>query len=478
MSGPTKSASQRRQRVNPPMTRWLRMLVQESPTGQMIIALDGAIVMANPVLMRMSGYEPQRRKVKVWDCVVDAERTAVTENFRLAKAGETVRFETTIRRADGSTHPIGATFFPLHDGGEIVAVAVRAHDRAFLQEADKRRLENQQSVRLRELYLVAASAGRTPSQQIQAMLELGTRLLGCNRGFVTEIVGDDVAIRYVSGRATKFPPGHVRKLDQSFTQYAVAEPDVFAVDDVRVTPWKERIELLDFSWSGLIATQVERFGKLYGSLAFATDASGGRHFVETEKDLVRLMGALCGSALERLAHEERLGALAFYDALTSLPNRVLFDDRLEQTLVAARRHAQRFSIMYFDLDDFKEVNDDHGHAVGDEVLRVVGHRLLGVARESDTVARHGGDEFVLLQRFVRSQEDAMRMARRINEALRQPIIVGDTVLTASASIGVSIYPDHGRTARELLAHADAALYQAKAAGRDRAVLYKHLVPAN
>src|SRR5215469_7899124 len=133
--------------------------------------------------------------------------------------------------------------------------------------------------------------------------------------------------------------------------------------------------------------------------------------------MVRLMAALCGSVLERMAHEERLGALAFYDALTGLPNRVLFDDRVAQTLAAARRHEQRFAIMYFDLDDFKDVNDMYGHAAGDELLRVVAHRLQAVARESDTFARHGGDEFVALQRFVRSPQDAMRMARRVNETL-------------------------------------------------------------
>jgi diguanylate cyclase (GGDEF)-like protein len=227
----------------------------------------------------------------------------------------------------------------------------------------------------------------------------------------------------------------------------------------------------------MICTPVNRFSTVFGSMGFASIKPGGRHFSEDDKDLMRLMSALCGSALERLAHEERLGALAFYDALTGLPNRVLFDDRVEQTLIAARRHHQRFSLMFFDLDDFKDVNDRHGHAAGDELLRVVAHRLLAVARESDTVARHGGDEFVALQRFVRSPQDAMRLARRINETLRQPIMVDALVLTISASIGVAIYPDHGTTARELLANADAALYRAKGAGRDRAVLFKELVGA-
>jgi diguanylate cyclase (GGDEF)-like protein/PAS domain S-box-containing protein len=468
--------ARRQKRAETSAARWFHALIAESGTGHAAVALDGTILAVNEALLALSGYR-RGIAVKFSDCVVATERTAVEAAFTYAVLGKTARIETILRHADGSSSIVGLTLYPLHRGKKIVAVGARLHDRTHMREAEQRRLENQQSIRLRQLYLVAASAGRSPAQQIQGTLELGLELFGCNRAFVNEIVGDDLVARFIAGTRARREVGTARKLAESFARPTLRSQDVVAVDDLDLAPWDSDVARTTSTATAIISTRVERFGKLYGTLGFATDSPGGRHFFESEKDLVRLMGALCGSSLERLAHEERLGSLAFYDALTGLPNRVLFDDRVEQTLVAARRHKQKFSILFFDLDDFKEVNDLHGHVTGDELLRVVAHRLQGVARESDTVARHGGDEFVALQRFVRSPQDAMRMARRINEALRQPIIVEDLVLAISASIGVAVYPDHGTTAQELLAHADRALYRAKNAGRDRAVLYKELVPA-
>jgi diguanylate cyclase (GGDEF)-like protein/PAS domain S-box-containing protein len=455
--------------------RWLRTLAAESPTGLAAIALDGSIIATNTSLLELSGYE-FGAALKLLDCIVANERATVSKAFEEARAGKEVRFETILRHADGSSSIVGLTFYPLRRGKTIIAVGARVHDRMQLRDAEQRRMENQQSIRLRQLYLVAASAGRTPAQQIQATLELGLQLFQCSRGFVRELSGDEFIVRFVAGTGTRLKPGSILKTEDSFGRHALESEDVIAIEHADSSPWKNDTARKVTKATAVIASRVERFGVLYGTLAFATDAPEGRHFFEAEKDLIRLMSALCGSALERLAHEERLGALAFYDALTGLPNRVLFDDRVEQTLVAARRHKQKFAILYFDLDDFKEVNDLHGHVAGDEVLRVVAHRLQGVARESDTVARDGGDEFVALQRFVRSPQDAMRMARRINEALRQPIIVNDFVVASSASVGVAVYPDHGTTAQELLTHADWALYKAKDSGRDCAVLYKDLVP--
>ncbi len=452
------------------------MLAMGSPTGLAVIDLDGNVILANRTLLALGAYDRSLPSVAVTECVVPAERDSVREAFERARAGEDVRFETAFRHAGGGSTVVGATLFPLYRRGEVVAVGARVHDRTHLRGAEKRRMEIQQSTRLRQLYLVAASAGRTPAQQIQATLELGNELLACTTSYVAEIVNDDAIVRFVAGTSVK-GTGYSTRLADSFVRHALGEDGVFAVDDLAAPQWKDHPARRGLAWTAIVGTRIERFGALYGSLAFATSGAGGRHFSESDKDLVRLMGALCGSALERHAHEERLGTLAFYDALTGLPNRVLFDDRVEQTLIAAKRHGQRFALMFFDLDDFKDVNDRHGHAAGDELLRVVAHRLQAVARESDTVARHGGDEFVALQRFVRSSQDAMRLARRINETLRQPVAVDDLILAVSASIGVAIYPDHGTTARELLAHADAALYRAKHGGRDRAVLFKELAPA-
>jgi diguanylate cyclase (GGDEF)-like protein len=268
--------------------------------------------------------------------------------------------------------------------------------------------------------------------------------------------------------------GHRRKLSETYVRHVLAQREVLSIDNLGIEPWASDPARRTGVWTAFISSPIEVFGKPFGAVCFATEEPGGRRFREADTDLVRLIAALCGSALERLAHEERLGALAFYDALTGLPNRTLFDDRVTQTFVAARRHRQKFAVLYVDLDHFKEVNDTYGHSGGDELLRVVARRLLSVARESDTVARQGGDEFVVLQRFVRSAQDASRLARRVNDALRQPIAVGEAVVTISASVGVAIYPEDGTTTEELLVRADAALYKAKELGRDRTILFESL----
>lgn len=470
-------STERYRRAGISAARWLRMLDIGSATGLAVIDFDGTVVLANRLLIEFGGFDPAGPQLSIADCVIPIERANVQSAFEKALAEETVRFETVIGRAGAKTTLVGVTLYPLYRRSRFVAIGARVHDRAQLLDAEQDRLEDRQSIRLRQLYLVAASAGRTPAQQIEALLVLGNEIFGTEVGYVTEIDGDEMITRFAAGGGVRLGVGHRRKVFESFTQHVLGTDVVLAVDDLDHSPWADHVARRVLPWTAMICTPVNRFSTMFGSIGFATEVSGGHHFSEADRDLIRLMSALCGSALERLAHEERLGALAFYDALTGLPNRVLFDDRVEQTLVAARRHHQRFSLMFFDLDDFKDVNDHHGHAAGDELLRVVAHRLLAVARESDTVARHGGDEFVALQRFVRSPQDAMRLARRINETLRQPVIVEDFVLTISASIGVAIYPDHGTTARELLANADAALYRAKDAGRDRAVLFKDLVGA-
>jgi diguanylate cyclase (GGDEF)-like protein len=153
--------------------------------------------------------------------------------------------------------------------------------------------------------------------------------------------------------------------------------------------------------------------------------------------------------------------LAQYDALTRLPNRRLFHDRLDSALVRAARHPGVFSLLYLDLDKFKQVNDLHGHAAGDLLLHEMGRRLSGCVRAADTAARIGGDEFVVLLEGVESPEDATRVAEKIRDALSLPVNVGNLTLRTIPSIGIAMYPQHGESAQQLLKYADDAMYQVK-----------------
>jgi diguanylate cyclase (GGDEF)-like protein/PAS domain S-box-containing protein len=177
--------------------------------------------------------------------------------------------------------------------------------------------------------------------------------------------------------------------------------------------------------------------------------------------------ALIKDITSRKQQEARIQHMAHHDLLTDLPNRTLLADRLRQTLLQAKRNQTQFAALFIDLDKFKPVNDQHGHAIGDLLLKAVAHRLLGCVRASDTVARMGGDEFVVLLSSVEDSKDAIHVAGKIHDALAVPFkLYNGKDASISSSIGVALYPEHGETEAGLIRSADDAMYVAKAQGRD------------
>lgn len=169
---------------------------------------------------------------------------------------------------------------------------------------------------------------------------------------------------------------------------------------------------------------------------------------------------------QRKNAEEQIQYMAYHDGLTDLPNRTLFNDRLTQALVISKRTRQRTVVLFLDLDEFKLINDTLGHAVGDQLLQSVAERLRSVVRVSDTVARAGGDEFVLLLQNVSQDENVGRFAEKIIQAVSVPFEVGGQKLYITTSIGVAIAPGDGEDAENLLKNADNAMYRAKELGRN------------
>jgi diguanylate cyclase (GGDEF)-like protein/PAS domain S-box-containing protein len=168
--------------------------------------------------------------------------------------------------------------------------------------------------------------------------------------------------------------------------------------------------------------------------------------------------------------QQQLHHLAHHDPLTGLPNRLLFDDRLDNAIGHALRNEQRCVLLFLDLDGFKVINDTLGHAVGDELLRSVAGRLRKVLRGSDTIARLGGDEFVILAGSI-NPEYAAQLAQKILDQLRTPIEVAGELLLVTGSLGIAVYPDNGRDSQQLMRAADMAMYTAKAEGRNRFHFY-------
>ena len=163
---------------------------------------------------------------------------------------------------------------------------------------------------------------------------------------------------------------------------------------------------------------------------------------------------------------DRLYRLAHYDSLCNLPNRLLFYDRLRQSVSRSRRNDQRIAVMFMDLDGFKKVNDEHGHGVGDELLQQVSKRVAEVLRESDTIARIGGDEFTLIINDIDNIESINTIVEKILTSITEPHTVNHASFHISASIGISLYPDNSEDMNTLVKQADIAMYKAKKQGKN------------
>ena len=174
---------------------------------------------------------------------------------------------------------------------------------------------------------------------------------------------------------------------------------------------------------------------------------------------------------ELLKQKDILDHQAHHDALTGLANRILFNDRLEQSLKKAKRSNTKIAVLFIDLDHFKEINDSLGHAVGDDILKIVTSRLNSAIRNEDSIARLGGDEFVVMIDGLIQGQNASLLAQKILTVLAEPVTLEGHILYVSSSIGISIYPDDGTNTNDLLKYADAAMYKAKDEGRNNFQFY-------
>jgi diguanylate cyclase (GGDEF)-like protein len=207
--------------------------------------------------------------------------------------------------------------------------------------------------------------------------------------------------------------------------------------------------------------------RLQQQVAHAQDRLDGQHearLVEANEQLLcsalsaRIEADACAGTLQEMVRSQGL------DVLTQLPNRMLLLDRFAQAIVHANRHGTRLALLFLDIDHFKQINDTFGHPAGDEVLKLAARRLTAAVRDVDTVSRHGGDEFLVLLTEVSQATDAIDVAHKLSAALGVPDRVGGHVLRLTASIGISVYPDHGEDAGTLIHHADVAMYGAKRRG--------------
>ena len=267
------------------------------------------------------------------------------------------------------------------------------------------------------------------------------------------ITDRDGIIEYVNPWFTKitgYSAAEVLGLTPSILKSGVTRPEIYKDLWETLLSGKE--------WHGELYN-TKKNGDLYWCLEaispLKNEAGDVTHFVAITEDIS-----------ERKQTEQTIRHLAFHDALTGLPNRRLFRDRLEQAIAAGQRNKTRFALMLLDLDHFKTINDTLGHDAGDELLVVVATRLSERIRATDTLARMGGDEFALLACDIGHPDDVAHLARQLQLALSRPILIQGRELYLSTSVGITLFPDDTEDVEALVKHADIALYRAKDMGRD------------
>lgn len=255
--------------------------------------------------------------------------------------------------------------------------------------------------------------------------------------------------------------------------------------------WSDRSARIPYAQVRGIAGMPLKSGSQVVGVMILGFVEPGRVFGRKELDLLSQFAQLASLALDNarlytsaqhaLAEQhqlaDQLAYQAHHDALTGLPNRVLYEDRLERAVTQARQNREMVALFMIDLDRFKRINDTLGHRVGDQLLSDVGRRLQSCLRQTDTVARWGGDEFTMILAGLRTPDDAVRIAEKVLEVVRQPLDIEGHELFVTGSIGMSLYPTDGQDPGELLRHADSALYRAKEQGNIYAFFSAKLVEA-
>jgi diguanylate cyclase (GGDEF)-like protein/PAS domain S-box-containing protein len=405
-----------------------RFLFEHNPLPMWVFDRESLTILAvNDAMVRHYGYARE--------ALVGASMNSIRPPSEQAALAEAAR--------DGSRErPQGKVWTHLHHDGHVLRMAIYNHDIQF--DGRNSRLIAAQDVTEREraderLRLVS----RATSDAVYD-LDLQSGEVWWSESYYARF-----------GVAQGTPPSNEEWLAR-----------IHPADHVRVTTGLRRVLASDDAeWQSQY-----RYRRGDGSYALVID----RGFIQRDAGgrALRIVGGMLDMS-ERENYEERLAYRATHDALTDLPNRQLLQDRLQQALLNAQRYGRDGVLIFVDLDDFKLVNDTLGHSAGDLVLCEVAERLRGVARETDTVARFGGDEFVIVLTEQLGDAGAQEVIRRINEALNRPIDLGGSQQTLTASIGWCRFPDAGTDVETLLKHGDLAMHQAKRQGRNRAVPFQN-----
>jgi len=455
-----------------------RSLIENIPVGvyRTTPGPRGEFLMANPAFLQLFGYdsEEELRQVAVADAyTIPEQRLAFSET--LLEQGHISGKEVLLKKKDGS-----------HFWGSVDARIVYAwdgHPQYFdcnIQDVTQRkRAEKVQGA----LYQIAKATNEADGldQLFKGVHQVVQELMPAQNCFIALYDPASTMISYPYFADQYDPPPAPRKLDKSLTSYVIRHgqpllslPEVF--DDLAAQGEVESIGTPSVDWLGVPLKTGDNV--TFGALVVQTYDEGLR-YTESDKELLTIISTQIALAIERKRAEEKLTYNAFHDELTGLPNRTLFMDRLEHAIkISRRRNDHWFAVLFLDLDRFKTINDTLGHVLGDQLLVSASHRLHACMRSADTVARFGGDEFVILLEDLEEGNDAIVIADRILATLIDPFMLAGHEVTVGASIGI-VYSSQGyEKPEEVLRDADIAMYQAKSLGRGRYVVFNSAMRAD
>jgi diguanylate cyclase (GGDEF)-like protein/PAS domain S-box-containing protein len=417
--------------------RLFRSLARSSPTGVYLMRPTGECTYVNERFQEITGYGAEDAMGYGWHRMVhvdDREEVGAVESLEEISR-EPLQFDFRVVRPDGEVRWVAANTGPMFDDDGVFQGAVGA-----LEDVTERKEAMRDSQRLTDIF--------------EATHDL------------VAIADNEGSLLYLNRSARKFFDVPAHGPLESFDILARFGPELVEQLTADVQP------------------DLDRDGMWYGELPIRKpDGTVVPHRAQllvhkNDDGRSEFFSAVLHDVSERKAIEHRLAHQATHDPLTGLPNRTLLLDRLDQAQRRARRNHRRVAVLFLDLDHFKVVNDSLGHGLGDRLLIAIAERLQTALRPADTVARFGGDEFVVLCEDLVNQQDAIAIAERVNEAISGPFVIDDTEVFVGVSIGIAFPDDNDADPETLIRDADAAMYQAKDRGRARWVVFDNAMRAS
>lgn len=354
---------------------------------------------------------------------------------------------------------------------------VSDRDRALISLSAEMELAQRRIERLNGLWRVITRAGHDRQQLTREVLVEGARALGLTSGLLAHREGNDLVLDVATLPRTASWMGEGRVLDDTLSGRVLTAGHTLHSADLESDPkFSDLAVTRDLGLRCAIGTPVEVGDREY-VVSYADSNARAQPFDVEDIAYIELLAAYFGRMLRLSEQEAQIAYLAYHDALTDLPNRTRFLERLTELIPQSQRAGRHFGLVYIDLDRFKQVNDTLGHAAGDSVLKQAAERLQRIIRGGEVLARLGGDEFAVLVPEIGEPADLEGLAKRLCAALVPPFQADNHDFYLSGSIGIVLFPEDGASADELLAHVDAAMYRAKEDGRNHYSFYSEQIAA-